>query len=158
MASVKIPAWPKGVARGVWANRLASAAVYAIESNVINYDTGTSINIFSIPEDSILLGVGLEVVTAFDVYQANIIVKDTAETLCRFEERAVDTTGFRQKNLMKRYAKRSGAGRGTREIQVDVNTTTGGLGTTGSAGVGRIWIFLKPNRESPLRKDYVGSV
>ena len=79
MAVVKIPAWPKGIAGNVWANKLADASLYAIESEVINYDTGTAIKIFSIPEDTILWSVGLEVVTIFNKPAAEIVVRDTAE-------------------------------------------------------------------------------
>ena len=51
MASVKIPAWPKGVAGNVWANKLANASLYAVESEIINFDTGAAVNIFAIPEE-----------------------------------------------------------------------------------------------------------
>mgnify|MGYP001577335791 FL=1 len=148
MAVVKIPAWPKGIAGNVWANKLADASLYAIESEVINYDTGTAIKIFSIPEDTILWSVGLEVVTIFNKPAAEIVVRDTAEVLGRFSGRALEQTGFVEQMLLKRYAKTAGPGRDTRQIQVDVN------GGTGTAGVGRVWIVIKPSRRQSFKKDF----
>jgi len=148
MAAVKLPAWPKGIAGNVWANKLADASVYAVESEAINYDTGTAVTIFSIPEDSILLGVALEVQTAFDKPQGSIVVQDTLADIVKFADRAFGDTGYTYAPVLRRYAKVAGVGNTARAIQVDVN------GGTGTAGVGRIWLMLKPNRGS-LRKDFV---
>ena len=146
MAAVKIPAFPKGVARGVWANKLAGSAVYAIESDVINYDTGTAVNIFAIPEGMVLLDIACEVATPFDGASVSLTVQDTSEDLANFD---VNLTGFFKRGAFKRYALVGGApGNKSRSIQVDVN------GIAGSAGVARVWLFLKPDR-SAFRKDNV---
>ena len=65
MASVKLPAWPKGIAGNVWANELADQSLYAVESELVSFSAAAATVIFSIPEDSIIWSVGLEVVTAF---------------------------------------------------------------------------------------------
>jgi len=160
MAARKIPAWPKGVAGSVWANKLANASTYAIESDVINYDTGTAVRIFSIPEDTILWAIGLEVVTAFDKPNGTLVVRDTEIVLATFGGYRLEPgwTGFVELPVFKRYARFAGGGAGAnpnaapgkmqRELQVDVN------GGTGTAGIARVWIKIKPNRADAFRKDY----
>lgn len=144
MAAVKIPAFPKGVARGVWSNKLAGSAIYAIESDVINYDTGTAVNIFAIPEGMILTDVACEVATAFDGASQSLTVADTAEVLANFD---VSLTGFFKRGAFKRYAVVGGApGNKSRSVYIDVN------GAAGAAGVARVWLFVKPDR-SAFRKD-----
>lgn len=150
MAVVKIPAWPKGVAGNVWANKLADASLYAVESDLFNYDTGTAVGVFSIPEDSILWAVGVEVVTAFTGANAgtSIVIQDTSEDLATFGYNVLDATGFAEQLQLKRYAKTAGAGTPARAIQVDMNQGAA------SAGTFRVWVVLKPNRGS-LRTDFV---
>ena len=150
MAAVKIPAWPRGVAGNVWANQLARASLYAIESDIINFDTGTSINIFSIPEQTVLWAIGLEIVTAFNAGGSkSIVVKDTSENLAIFGD-VIGAAGAVEQLVLKRYAGGSAGVPGvtSRSIQVDVNA---GGGTT---GVGRVWLVLKPQRSS-FRRDNV---
>jgi len=157
MAARKIPAWPKGIAGNVWANKLADASLYAIESDVINFDTGTAVRIFSIPEDTILWAAGLEIVTAFNKPNGSIVLRDTEIALATFAGPSIEATGFVEQVLLKRYARFAGSGVGSvglpgrqqRELQVDVN---GGAGTT---GIARCWIVIKPNRADAFRKDYV---
>jgi hypothetical protein len=148
MAAVKIPAFPKGVARGVWANKLAGSAIYAIESDAINYDTGTAVNIFSIPEGLVLMDIGVEIATAFNGASVSLTVQDTAEDLANFD---VAQAGFFKREAFKRYAVVGDApGNKSRSIQIDVN------GNTGTAGVARVWLFLKPDR-SAFRKDNIAA-
>ena len=145
MATVKIPAWPKGVAGNVWANKLADASLYAVESDLMNYDTGLAVNVFSIPEDSILWAVGIEVVTAFTgTFASALVVQDTANDLARFLAGDLNATGFVEQMTLTRYAKRAGAGNQPRSIQIDAPA-----GAT--AGTFRVWLVLKPNRENSLR-------
>jgi hypothetical protein len=158
MASIKLPAWPKGIAGNVWANKLADASVYAVESNVINYDTGTSALIFAIPDDSVVMGVGLELVSDFTGASGatKVDVTDSAGTILgSFGVSALDSPAsgdFKMLSTLKRYAKTAAAGNaGARHKAIEVDVTTGGC----SAGTFRIWLQLKPNRNS-LRSDYVG--
>lgn len=140
MPSVKIPAWPKGVAGNVWANKLASASLYMVESDLLNFDTGIAVNIFSIPEETILTAVGIEVVTA-TTGPGSIVVQDTARDLITFGANLTDDTGFTLAPVLQRYAKLGGVnapGKQARALQVDVNGLT--------AGTFRIWIQFKPNR------------
>ncbi len=153
MAVTKIPAFPKGVARGVWANKLSQAAVYAAESQPINYDTGTSVNIFSIPEEFVITGLALEVSTAWvdpgpDV---SLNVQDSAGTnLALFGARVLRNTGFyKYPGAFLRVAKTAGVGKRTRVIQVDVNDPA-----TATAGVARVWLSFKYDRSESLRDDY----
>lgn len=149
MAVIKIPAFPSGVARGVWANQLARSAVYAIESDAINFDTGTAVNIFSIPEEFVVLGVGVEVVTAFDRDDAHINVQDSAGTnLAVFDGRALSITGFNEYPVLFRTAKTAGVGKRTRVIQVDVSGAA-------TAGIFRVWLKFKPERGSGLAEARV---
>ena len=149
MASVKIPAWPKGVAGNVWANKLADASVYAVESELLNFDTGTAVTIFAVPEDSVILGIGLERVTAFTVTggESNIAVLDTAgSNLVKFGNRELSSVGYTLAPVLRRYSKVAGVpGTSSRAITV----STKGL----TAGTFRIWLQFKPNRRT-LRSDY----
>lgn len=152
MAVKRIPAFPSGVAKGVWANKLADAAIYAVESDAINYDTGTAINIFSIPEEFVLLGLGLNVTTAWADPGGNttLVVQDTAADLAIFGVKQLRSTGQYEYPVLAQYAKTGGApGKRNRLIQVDVND----LGTA-TAGVARVWMKFKPNRAESLRLDY----
>ena len=148
MAARKIPAWPRGVAGNVWANKLADASLYAIESDVINFDTGTAVRIFSIPSETILWAAGLEIVTAFNKPNGSVVLRDTTAVLATFAGPNIESTGFVEQVLLRRYTKVAGPGKSQYELQVDVN---GGAGTT---GIARCWIVIKPNREDAFRKDY----
>jgi hypothetical protein len=153
MASVKLPAWPKGVAGNVWSNALADASVYAFESDLLNYDTGTSVIAFAVPEDTIVLGVGVEIVSAFTGVGGGgeISVQDSASNvLALFGNSVMDGVGYASVNTLRRYAKSAGsAGVDSRAIEVDV--TAAGA----SAGTFRLWLQLKPNRRNSVRRDYV---
>jgi len=155
MATVKIPAFAKGIAGNVFSNALADASVYAFESDLLNYDTGTSVVAFAVPEDAIVMGVGIEVVTAFTAANAgtSIDVTDSASNiLAHFEGIGdLDTLAtFKMLSSLRRYAKTAGsAGVGSKAIEVDVNQ--GGA----SAGTFRIWLQLKPNRRNSLRRDLI---
>lgn len=153
MAVVKIPAYPKGVARGVWANKLAQAAIYTVESQAINYDTGTAVNIFSIPEEFVVVGLALEVVTAWadPGTGASLDVQDSAGVnFATFDVRTLRNAGFyNYPGAFLRVAKTAGVGRRNRLIQVDVND----LGTA-TAGIARVWLRFKYNRAEAFRTDY----
>ena len=154
MASVKIPAFSKGIAGNVFSNALAESSVYAFESDLLNFDTGTSVVAFAVPEDVIVMGVGIEVVSAFTSANAgtSIDVTDSASNiLAHFDGIGdLDAAGFKMLSSLRRYAKSAGsAGMDSKAIEVDVNQ--GGA----SAGTFRIWLQLKPNRRNSLRKDYV---
>ena len=153
MAVVKIPAYPSGVARGVWANKLAEAAVYTVESRDINFDTGVAVNIFSIPEEFVVTGLTLEVSTAWvdpgpDV---SLNVQDSAGTnLALFGAKVLLNTGFyKYPGAFLRVAKTAGAGKRTRVVQVDVNDPA-----TATAGIARVWLEFRYTRRESLRTDY----
>ena len=154
MAVVKIPAYPKGIARGVWANKLAQAAIYTVESRDINFDTGTAVNIFSIPEEFVIVGLSLEVVTAWadPGTGTNLSVQDSAGTnLANFDVKQLRVAGFYDySSAFLRVAKTAGAGKRNRLIQVDVNSPA-----TPTAGVARVWLRFKYNRAESFRSDYV---
>ncbi len=155
MAVVKIPAYPKGVARGVWANKLAEAAIYSVESRDINFDTGVAVNIFSIPEEFVVTGVELGVSTAWvdpgpDV---SLNIQDSAGTnLALFGAKVLSNTGFyKYPGAFLRVAKTGGAaGKRTRVLQVDVNDPA-----TATAGVARVWLEFRYTRAESFRTDYV---
>ena len=151
MAVRKIPAFPSGIARGVWANKLADAAIYAVESDAINYNDGTAVSLFSIPEEFILLGLGLEVVTAWADPGGNpsLVVQDAVGDLAVFGPRVLRNVGFYEYPVLRRYAKTAGVGIRTRLLQVDVNDPG-----TATAGIARVWLKFKPNRAESLRVDY----
>ena len=142
MAAIKLPAWPQGVAGNVWANKLADASVYAVESNLFNYDTGTAVALFSIPEDSIILGIGIEMVTAMDGGGAQYVqVADTGAVLATFGDNVVSNVQFSWQPVLKRYTKAAGVpGNAPRTIQLNVNDGAAAAGTF------RVWLQLKPNR------------
>ena len=151
MAAVKVPAWPKGVAGNVWANQLADQSSYWIESDLINFDTGTAATIFAIPEDSIILSIGLEVVTALTATAGadQLVVLDTGSsgTLARFGIGQVLETGFVIQPVLKRYSKLGGVnapGNQSRPIQTTPPSSA-------TAGTYRVWLNIKPNRRS-MRK------
>jgi len=150
MAAVKLPAWPKGIAGNVWANKLADASVYAVESELFNYDTGTAVALFAIPEDSVILGIGIEVGTAFNGNGTqSVVVQDTGADLAIFGDNVISNASkFVMQPVLKRYTKAAGAGVASRAIQVDANAAGA------SAGTFRIWLQIKPNRGS-LKSDYV---
>lgn len=151
MAVIKIPAFPSGVARGVWANQLARSAVYAIESDAIAYDAGASANVFSIPEEFVVLGIGIEVTTAFTAGQGGFVnVHDTAGTVIQvFGEKQVEKAGFYEYPVLFRTAKTAGAGKRTRTLQVSVGA--GGA----AAGAFRVWLKFKPERGQGLTEKAV---
>jgi hypothetical protein len=150
MAVVKIPAFPAGVAKGVWANKLASAGVYAVESDLLNYDTGTDIPIFALPDEAVVMGIGLEVVTAFDANNREIRVFDSADTLgmVTFDPSVV---GYQEVLAFKRLTKTTGAGgrSASKNIWVDIDSAGG------TAGTASVWILFRPNRKMTTRKDLV---
>ena len=152
MASVKIPAWPKGVAGNVWANELADQSLYVVESDLLSYTAAAAQVIFSIPEDSIIWSIGLEVVTAFTgTAGANqLLVTDTGANLAAFGIGALlDTAAnFVVLPVLKRYTKNatSAAGVVARPIR-----WTRPPGST--AGTARVWLQIKPNQSSLRRID-----
>lgn len=144
MAVRKVPAWPKGVAGNVWANKLSDAQIYCVEGEDFNYDTGTAVTVFAIPEDTVLLGIGLQVTTAFDKPGGSLTVQDTLADICIFgQDVLADSTtrsGYSFQPVYKVYPKFGTEGKQSRLIQIDVN------GGTGTAGVGRLTLWMKPNR------------
>ena len=146
MAVIKIPVFPPGIARGVWANQLARSAIYAVESDDINYDTGLAVNVFSIPEEFVVLGLGVEVVTAWTAGQGAFlnVQESGGANIALFSEKVLENTGFFEYPVLYRLAKTAGPGKRTRSIQVDV----GGGG--GAAGVARVWLKFKPERGTGL--------
>ena len=147
MASVRIPAWPKGIAGNVWANALADQSLYAVESEIWSYTAAAATVAFSIPEDSIIWSIGLEVTTAFvGVVGADFLtVQDTGAngTLAKFAAPILmDTSAdkFTVIPKLQRYTKNStsAAGKVARPITISPPAAT--------AGAFRIWLELKPNR------------
>lgn len=156
MAAVKIPAWPRGVAGNVWANKLADSSLYAVESDLFSYTAGTAVPIFGIPEDSIIWAIGCEIVTAFTgvLSTGEIVVHDTAAggvesgPLAVFGPGVMNDVQNAEQLVMRRYVKGAGIGTGSKGIQVTLDA--GGA----SAGTFRIWLVLKPNRGS-FKRDFV---
>jgi len=145
MASVKIPEFPKGVARGVFANQLAKQAVYAIESDTFNYDTGSSVTIFSVPEGCIILGVGLEVNTIFDGEDPSLVVSDSDGTIADFspaELGAATATSvpIYWQNVAVRYPKTTTLGNPPLPISLTMTVDDGA-----STGTGKIWLQIRPD-------------
>ncbi len=147
MASVKIPAWPKGVAGNVWANELADQSLYAIESDLLSFSAAAATVAFSIPEDTVLFSVGIEIVTAFTGLggASRLSVGDTsASELISFGSGDLDTTGFKLLPVLKRYTKAAGVpGRQAKPLQVTAPSAA-------TAGAYRLWIQIKPNRNSAV--------
>ena len=149
MAVVKIPAFPKGIARGVWANDLAQSAVYAQESEAINFDTGAAVNIFSIPEGTVIMGIGLEVVTVWSGGGAtmdggqSLDVNDSDAQIAHFGPRQLLATGFYEYPVLNRTARTAGAGVRNNLINVDVNAPE----EVAIAGVARVWLKFKPGTD-----------
>ena len=149
MASVKIPEFPKGVARGVFANQLQKQVVYAVESDTFNYDTGSSVTIFSVPEGCIILGVGLEVNTIFDGVDPSLAVSDSDGTIAVFSDELEVATAtsvpIYWQNVAVRYPKTTTLGNPPLPISLTV-TVDGGAST----GTGKIWLKLKPDGSRPF--------
>ncbi len=155
MAAVKIPAFPKGAASGVWANKLARQAIYAVESDTFNYDTGSSVTIFSVPEEVVILGVGLEVNTVFDGVDPEVVVADSNGTIAIFSEIPLLTATSVQidiywQNVCVRYPGTATLGNPPHAITLTA-TVDGGAST----GTGKIWLKFKPDASRGFKKDYV---
>ena len=143
MASVKLPAWPKGIAGNVWANELADQSLYAVESELVSFSAAAATVIFSIPEDSIIWSVGLEVVTAFAGMggASQVAVSDTGSNLAVFGVGQVFETGFVLHPILRRYTRTSGVGNHARPIRITIPISA-------TAGAARVWLEIKPNRRS----------
>ena len=144
MASVKLPAWPKGIAGNVWANELADQSLYVVESELLSFSAAAAQVIFSIPGDSIIWSVGLEVVSAFTDTLGNqqLTVSDTGSNLAVFGIGQLLETGFVLQPTLRRYTNPAGVGSHARAIRWSPPAP----GPT--AGSARVWIEIKPNRRS----------
>lgn len=148
MGVKKIPVWGRGASYGKSHDAWHGAAVYAVESDSVNYDTGTSVQLFSIPNGTILTGIGLNVETAFTGEVGNgseVIVKDTAENLAIFKQPALREAREYFYPMVKKYAKVAGPGVGSRDIQVDVNGSA-------AAGAFRVILYMRPTLKD-IRPD-----
>ncbi len=150
MASVKVPAFPKGVARGVWANKLSRSAIYVVESDPFNFDTGAAVRLFSVPDNSVVLGLGLEVNTAFDGESPLVTVLDSDGVIASWQDTQAltDTTQIMWVDSVRRYFPSAGAGNQANFLNVTTVTDAGA-----TTGIGRIWIKIKPDNSRLGKKS-----